>query len=98
MRKIVIALLAVATLGVADIYEVRWDGVMCTITGGGDRRITRKTPRDGSCQFQVPAQKNCVVVGFSNAKTFRYDGKQIILTPLYEKEAALGDISCESLR
>lgn len=98
MKKTVISLLAFGLLNAADLYEIRWDSAMCTMSGGGDRRLVRKAPRDGSCLFPIPAQKNCVVVGFSNAKTFRYDGNKFILTPNYEKEPAIGDILCESVR
>ena len=97
MRTLIITLLlAVGLLGETRLYEVRFDGVLCTLTGGSDRRILRKTPTRGSCHFPIPIQRQCLLSAFSDARTVRYDGDKIILTPLSPKEPAMADLFCES--
>lgn len=99
MKKVLfLALISGVLCANSTLYEVRYDNQMCALTGGGDRRIVRKAPTNGSCLFPIPAQKNCLISGFSNAKTFRYDGNKFVLTPQNDKEPALGDIVCESVR
>lgn len=99
MKKLLLVLLTVFELwGQHYAYEVRWDGTLCTLSGGSDRRILRKAPVQGACHFPIPIQKRCLISAVSNAKTALYDGDKIILTPLYSGEAALADLWCESGR
>lgn len=99
MRSLFLTLtLSVFLWSSQGVYEVRWDGTLCTLSGGSDRRLLRKSPTQESCHFPIPVQKQCLIAAFSNTKTVRYDGDKIILTPLSPREPALADIWCEPVR